>query len=99
MGISLTGGLTKNKPATTSTRRRWRGAAGEICKNGTANIGLCIFSIGPTFHRYRWSHSVNSLGVAKLQVVNVCSPNIAMMMTEKEGCHHLLSASTNYGKG
>jgi len=30
----------------------------EICKNGTANIGLCSFAIGPTFHRHRWSHSV-----------------------------------------
>jgi len=31
---------------------------GEICKNGTANIGLCSFAIGPTFHRHRWSHRV-----------------------------------------
>jgi len=30
----------------------------EICKNGTANIGLCSFAIGPTFHRHRWSHRV-----------------------------------------
>ena len=29
----------------------------EICKNGTANIGLCSFDIGSTFHRHRWSHS------------------------------------------
>ena len=31
---------------------------GEICKNGTANIGLCSFVIGPTFHRHKWSHHV-----------------------------------------
>ena len=30
----------------------------EICKNGTANIGLCSFAIGPTFHRHIWSHRV-----------------------------------------
>ena len=30
----------------------------EICKNGTANIGLCSFAIGPTFHRHRWSHRI-----------------------------------------
>jgi len=33
-------------------------ARGEICKNRTANIGLCSFAIGPTIHRLRWSHSV-----------------------------------------
>ena len=30
----------------------------EICKNGTANIGICSFAIGPIIHRLRWSHSV-----------------------------------------
>ena len=35
-----------------------RGLLREICKNRTANIGLCSFVIGPIFHRHRWSHRV-----------------------------------------
>jgi len=31
---------------------------GEICKNRTANIGLCGFAIGLIFYRHRWSHRV-----------------------------------------
>jgi len=42
----------------------------EICKNGTANIGLCSFAIGPTFHRL-WYQQSNENGDSKFKFKNL----------------------------
>ena len=44
---------------TTVETQLWATGIGrETCKKRTANIGLCSFAIGPTFHRHIWSHRV-----------------------------------------